>query len=58
VFSLTFRTDNAAFEDAPEEEAASILTAITRALRSGDQDGIIRDANGNQIGYWAIDDTV
>jgi hypothetical protein len=61
MFKLSFDTDNAAFEDAPELETARILEALAAGLRRGGwQAGdlhhyqIVRDSNGNTIGTWKL----
>jgi hypothetical protein len=55
MFTLSFRTDNAAFaEDFPGLEAARILTEIAWQLRNGATEGHARDANGNRVGDFAL----
>ena len=51
---IQFDTDNAAFADCGEYEAAQILESIARRLRDGERSGLIRDTNGNSIGEWSI----
>ena len=52
-FTLTFRTDNAAFDDdeAPAE-IARILRAAADLAEFGANRGVIRDSNGNTVGEW------
>ena len=54
MFSLIFRTDNAAFEDAPELECARILREVADDLERVCFDGIVQDANGNTVGNYAL----
>jgi len=51
---IEFTTDNAAFEEDPEDEIAEVLHNIGRAIRSGATQGVILDRNGNRIGAWAL----
>jgi hypothetical protein len=57
-FQLLLSCNNAAFGDTPEEaleEVARILEATRRHLLSTyRQDGPVRDANGNNVGSWAL----
>lgn len=57
MFELEFKTDNAAFADFPATECARILRDIANKLERGESDGgPIRDANGNTVGHWRIDE--
>lgn len=52
MFSLSFETDNAAFDDGnAENEIARILRGIAETVHRTDG-GLIHDVNGNQIGTW------
>lgn len=51
-FKLTINMDNAAFED--RSELTRILRGIARRPEEGQQDGQVRDINGNTVGYWEI----
>jgi len=55
-FTLSFKMDSAAFEDAGPAEIARILTDVTRQVEGGDASGTIRDYNGNTVGRWSADD--
>jgi len=60
MFTLTFKTDNAAFGDgegnplAREAEIASILARIASQVRDGVRSRGVSDSNGNRIGQWEI----
>lgn len=57
MFRCEFSTSNAAFDDAPATEAARILREIARKIERGEAfDGQVRDANGNRIGAWSMDE--
>lgn len=57
-FSLEINCGNAAFDDAPSE-VARILREAAKLLDFGDfkpgDGGGLRDANGNTVGRWRID---
>ena len=56
AFSLTFSTDNAAFEDYGRgHEVARILTAVASAAGDGLTHGTVRDVNGGTVGTWSLD---
>jgi hypothetical protein len=50
---IVFNTDNASFEDNPNE-IEIILQRIIRLIREGQDSGLIRDSNGNTIGKWGM----
>jgi hypothetical protein len=52
TFDLTFEMDNDAFSD--EGEVRRILERVSAAYEEGLSGGIIRDANGNNVGSWVI----
>jgi len=62
MFTLTIRTDNAAFVDpdgapAPGYELATILRRLAGQLENasdGDH-GTVRDSNGNTVGKWELE---
>lgn len=63
MFTLTFRTDTAAFDDSTAAECARILRVVAeqidgrvRRARLSRTDGTIRDANSNSVGGWAMAD--
>jgi len=53
MFSLKFKTDNAAFDD-KTEEVARILLEIARQLTEGYTSGRATDYNGNRVGEWRL----
>lgn len=57
-FTVTFETDGAAFEDGFEGRAeieAVLRKLATRVWESDDEEGLIRDSNGNTIGSWTYE---
>lgn len=56
AFSLTFETDNAAFDDGSEgaDACADILRNVSAKLLRGDLAGPVRVANGNTIGGYTL----
>jgi predicted DNA-binding WGR domain protein len=55
MFSLKFKTSNAAFDnDFKEEEISRILTKIAEQVKNGYTDNVILDVNGNNIGSWKL----
>lgn len=56
MFTLTFRTDNAAFDENAAYETAETLAGVARQLREGATSGVVRDYNGNKIGAWSLVD--
>lgn len=55
MFSLEFKTSNAAFEDDPAVECGLILQRISRLLTEGAIFGKVYDTNGNHIGEWVLE---
>ena len=55
-FNLRFNMDNAAFSDYPEGEISSILRKVIKQVNDGNEDGQIRDTNGNKVGEWDINE--
>ena len=56
MFSLEFKTDNAAFADGnASEETAAILERIVKRIRGGQTDGTVADTNGNTVGKWWLE---
>lgn len=51
---VTFKTENAAFEDNKEAEIARILCKVARQVESGSTSGKVLDINGNTIGEYEI----
>ena len=54
MFTLTIKTDNAAFADL-ETEVARILRDAARRIEGGETDGKLRDANGNTVGRFDLE---
>jgi hypothetical protein len=54
MFTLEFRTDNAAFDNSMAHEAARILRDIAYRLECGAVEGFARDGNGNKVGERAL----
>lgn len=50
MFTLSFKTDNAAFDDDPTPEIARILREIAQKVDAGIDEGAVYDINGNRIG--------
>ena len=53
MFSLTFNTDNAAFE-AMDWEVTRILREVANKVENGRTVGACIDINGNVIGSWEL----
>ena len=51
-FSLQFSCLNSAFDDAAEQEIASMLENVADLLKNGRCTGVIRDRNGNTVGHY------
>ena len=51
---IEFAMDNAAFENAPEAEAAEILRVVANRILFGATSGKCKDHNGNPVGKWEI----
>lgn len=49
MFTLSIKTDNAAFED-PNAEVARILRDAAERVEQGFSRGLLRDINGNTVG--------
>ena len=54
MVKIMFKTDNAAFESAPEYEISKILREIAGNVEGGAGNMVIYDANGNKIGSATI----
>jgi hypothetical protein len=57
MFTLSFDTDNAAFEDDPRPEIAHILRELADKVWQWEgytKHQNIRDINGNVIGTWKL----
>lgn len=61
MFTLSFKTDNSAFEFNPVAVTADVLFQVARSVARaevgpGDEvSGHIRDTNGNTIGKWTYE---
>jgi len=55
-FKLRFNMENSAFSDYPEGEISSILRKVINQVNAGNEDGQIRDTNGNKVGEWEINE--
>lgn len=63
--TISFNTDNAAFDGNFEREVSHVLAGVTAAINNarwtGDAsgpnaaDGVVRDSNGNTIGEWRVE---
>lgn len=54
TFKLEIKTNNAAFEDAPQAELARILRDVANTLENDpSHSGTMRDINGNRVGHWS-----
>jgi hypothetical protein len=51
MFSLKIETKNAAFQDKAEEIIRILESAISK-IKDGDQEGTLRDTNGNLVGNF------
>jgi hypothetical protein len=55
MFKLSFKTDNAAFQENGEHyECARILRALADKLENGIHEGIASDLNGNKVGGYKL----
>lgn len=59
AFEVRFDCDNAAFDEHPASEVASILRRVAEKVREvgitadAPASGYVRDSNGNVVGRWA-----
>ncbi len=54
-FKLEFDCNNAAFEkDAPDIEIARILRDVRKQVETGALSGVVRDFNGNTVGFFDL----
>lgn len=59
MFSITFNTDNSAFENELSDhssvyEISRILNGVIDQVNNGSTGANIRDINGNTIGSWGL----
>lgn len=52
MFTLTIETDNAAFDEDPEDEIIRILQNVKERIDIGSKEGIVNDINGNPVGKY------
>jgi len=53
TFQVTFRTDNAAFDEGSfADEVARILRALAANVERGQYGGTVFDINGNKVGHY------
>ncbi len=52
--TIVFHIDNAAFVDDFAGEVNTILESVSRQIRQGQREGILRDGNGNKVGSFSI----
>lgn len=56
MFTMEFKTDNAAFEgERGHEEVSRILKAIAQGVDNGFHNGRCTDLNGNTVGSWTLE---
>lgn len=57
MFTMTFKTENAAFADGDmAAEVARILKEVAAQIEFGAQmSGTVRDANGNRVGTYELE---
>lgn len=53
---IEFDTDGAAFERSPCGEPARIIHSVAYQVHAGESEGRLSDADGNDVGTWAITD--
>lgn len=56
MFTLTFDTDNAAFEESREAEFAQIFAQVLFAVRAGKTSAKVKDTNGNTVGSFSLEE--
>ena len=49
MFTLTIKTENAAFEEDPRGEIARILEEVVTKIHKGEEPSRINDINGNSV---------
>lgn len=57
MFTLTIKTENAAFDRRGGSEIARLLAVVATHVRGRDLDadsGTLRDVNGNTVGRWEV----
>lgn len=56
MFTVTFKTTNAAFSEDPFWELKAIMGHIVDQLEDEVHGGLVFDSNGNQIGTWGFEE--
>ena len=51
---IKINLDNAAFEDARDRELSAIFQRIREDISELNDEGIVRDSNGNRVGNWTV----
>ena len=51
-FIVEIRTDNSAYEDEFYDEIMDNLRSVISQVDTQEQNGIIRDTNGNKVGFF------
>lgn len=54
-FVLEIRTDNAVYEDSLYDELIANLKDVMQMIDTQEQNGTIKDSNGNKVGKFYID---
>ena len=54
MFTLKFKTDNAAFGEDKTFEVLRILKEISHKIEMGYKEGIVKDLNGHTIGDFKL----
>jgi hypothetical protein len=51
---ININTDNAAFEDDPDQLFDLLNTVVNKITGYGEKDGKLRDGNGNNVGNFKV----
>jgi hypothetical protein len=54
MFTLTIKTDGAAFGTEPQYELARLISEVASKVGDGLERGVCMDENGNHVGTWAL----
>ena len=52
--TIDIKTDNAAFQDYPDELFDILNTVVNRITGYGEREGNLRDSNGNTVGKFKV----
>ncbi len=58
MFTLSFETDNAAFDENPTDEVIRILQDVKEKIDIGLKEGPVYDINGNNVGKFSFNKKV